>query len=356
MADLLSIENLQVKFRLREGDVFALHDVTLPVAAGRVLAVVGESGCGKSMTAKAVLGLLPERAQLTGGRLLLYPTRGGGAPADIAAMKPGSKELRAIRGKRISMIFQEPMASFSPVHTIGEQIAEVVRLHERQLSKADVKKRVIEILRLVSIPMPERRMHAYPHQLSGGLRQRAMIAMALVCSPELVIADEPTTALDVTIQGQILNLLRDLQKRMGMAVMLITHDLGVVAQVADDVAVMYLGRVVERNSVEGVFRTPRHPYTRGMLESIPRLGAGNTQRLAAIPGSVPGAFSQVAGCPFHPRCPFVMRGICDRGGPPPMVRFEDGGLAACHLYTDGRDGFPPDASEAYHATTEAVAP
>lgn len=346
MADLLSIENLQVKFRLREGDVYALHDVTLPVAAGRVLAVVGESGCGKSMTAKAVLGLLPARSEITSGRILLYPAKGGGAPVDIASLPQDSRQLRDLRGRRVSMIFQEPMASFSPVHTIGDQISEVVRLHEN-LSKAQVRERVIEILRLVSIPMPERRMHAFPHQLSGGLRQRAMIAMALVCNPELVIADEPTTALDVTIQGQILNLLRDLQKRLGMAVMLITHDLGVVAQVADDVAVMYLGRVVERNTVEGIFQSPRHPYTRGMLESIPKLGSGNQERLTAIPGSVPSAYMRVPGCPFHPRCPFKIEGVCDRGAPPPMVPFDDGGLAACHLYTDGRDGFPPDAEEKY---------
>lgn len=353
MADLLSIENLQVKFNLREGDVFALHDVTLPVAAGRVLAVVGESGCGKSMTAKAVLGLLPQRAKITGGRILLYPEKGGGAPLDIAALPPNSPPLRALRGKRISMIFQEPMASFSPVHTIGEQIAEVVRLHEK-LSAAQVRERVIEILGLVSIPSPETRMHAYPHQLSGGLRQRAMIAMALVCNPELVIADEPTTALDVTIQGQILNLLRDLQKRLHMAVMLITHDLGVVAQVADDVAVMYLGRVVERNSVEGIFQSPRHPYTRGMLESIPRLGTGNIQRLTAIPGSVPSVYMRLPGCPFHPRCPFKIEGVCDRGAPPPMVSFDDGGQVACHLYTDGRNGFPPDAEARYKRESAEV--
>lgn len=353
MPDLLSIENLRVKFHLREGDVYALQDVTLSVPAGRILAVVGESGCGKSMTAKSALGLLPQRAELETGRILLYPSRGGGAPVDIAKLPPTSAAMRAIRGRRISMIFQEPMASFSPVHTIGDQIGEVVRLHEN-LSQREVRERVIEILRLVSVPMPERRMNAYPHQLSGGLRQRAMIAMALVCKPELVIADEPTTALDVTIQGQILHLLRDLQQRLGMAVMMITHDLGVVAQVADDVAVMYFGRVVERNTVEGIFREPRHPYTRGMLESVPRLGAGNTQRLAAIPGSVPSAHTRLTGCPFHPRCAFAIPGVCDRGAAPPTVHFDDGGSVACHLYTDGRDGIPEAApSTPSHDSVEA---
>lgn len=339
MADLLSIENLEVKLKLREGEVNALHDVTMAVPAGKVLAVVGESGCGKSMTAKCTLGLLPARAKITRGRMLLYPPKGGGAPVDLAALKPSGPVMRSIRGKRISMIFQEPMASFSPVHTIGDQIAEVVRLHEK-LPRAQVRERVIEILRLVSIPMPERRMHAYPHQLSGGLRQRAMIAMALACRPELVIADEPTTALDVTIQGQILNLLRDLQQRLGMAIMLITHDLGVVAQVADEVAVMYLGRVVERNSVEGIFSNARHPYTRALLESIPRLGSGNTQRLPRVAGSVPSALVKVPGCPFHPRCPFVIRGVCDRGAPPPEVGGGDGGTVACHLYLESRGGLP----------------
>ncbi len=339
MADLLSIENLQVKIRLREGEVTALHDVSMAVPAGKILAVVGESGCGKSMTAKCLLGLLPPRAEITKGRMLMYPTRGGGAPLDIAKLDPRGKPFRQIRGKRISMIFQEPMASFSPVHTIGEQIAEVIRLHEN-LSKSEVRERVIEILSLVSIPMPQRRMNAYPHELSGGLRQRAMIAMALACRPELVVADEPTTALDVTIQGQILNLLRDLQQRLGMAIMLITHDLGVVAQVADEVAVMYLGRVVERNSTEGLFLEPRHPYTRGLLESIPKLGSGNRQRLSSIPGSVPSAFVKVAGCPFHPRCPYAIPGICDRGAPPPEVAFPRGAAVACHLYTDGRGGIP----------------
>jgi peptide/nickel transport system ATP-binding protein len=351
MADLLRIENLEVKFDLREGEVNALYDVSMTVPTGKILAVVGESGCGKSMTAKTLLGLLPPRAKITRGRILLYPSRGGGAPIDIAKLKPSGREMRAIRGKRISMIFQEPMASFSPVHTIGEQISEVVRLHENFNSK-QVRERVLEILSLVSIPMPERRVNAYPHELSGGLRQRAMIAMALACRPELVVADEPTTALDVTIQGQILKLLRDLQQQMGMAIMLITHDLGVVAQVADEVAVMYLGRVVERNTVEGIFREPRHPYTRGMLDSMPKLGSGNTARLASIPGSVPSAFTKVVGCPFHPRCPFAMPGICNRGAPPPDVPMPDGGSVACHLYTDGRDGIPADAAAAFGARRE----
>ena len=334
MADLLSIENLEVKLSLREGQVNALYDVNMRVPSGKILAVVGESGCGKSMTAKCLLGLLPQRAEITRGRMLLYPAQGGGAPIDLAQLPANGREMRAIRGKRISMIFQEPMASFSPVHTIGDQIGEVIRLHEN-LNRVQVRERVIEMLRLVAVPEPEKRLNAFPHQLSGGLRQRAMIAMALACKPELVIADEPTTALDVTIQGQILRLLRDLQQQMGMSIILITHDLGVVAQVADEVAVMYLGRVVEHNSVEEIFRNPRHPYTQGLLESIPRLGSGNRDRLASIPGSVPSAFMRVPGCPFHPRCKFVIRGVCDRGAVPPDFVAGDGGGVACYLYREG---------------------
>lgn len=339
MTDLLKIENLEVKLHLREGVVNALHDVNMTVPAGKILAVVGESGCGKSMTAKCLLGLLPERARIARGSMKLASTTG--APTvDIARLPQNSPEMRRIRGKRISMIFQEPMASFSPVHTIGDQIGEVVRLHEN-VSRREARSRVIELLALVSIPQPKRRVDAYPHELSGGLRQRAMIAMALAVRPELVVADEPTTALDVTIQGQVLNLLRDLQQKFGMAIMLITHDLGVVAQVADDVAVMYLGRVVEANSVQGIFREPRHPYTRGLLDSVPRLGSGNTPRLASIPGSVPSAFVRVAGCPFHPRCEHAIAGVCDVGAPPPETHFADGASVACVLYNDNRGGLPP---------------
>jgi peptide/nickel transport system ATP-binding protein len=334
---LLHIENLQVRFDLREGAVTAIHDLSLAVPAGKVVALVGESGCGKSVTAKAILGLLPATARITNGKILLSSTKDEAA-VDIASLSRTSRALRSIRGKRISMIFQEPMASLSPVHTIGDQIAEIIRLHQRT-NAAKTREQVLEILRLVSIPSPEQRMKAYPHEMSGGLRQRAMIAMALACRPELVIADEPTTALDVTLQAQILDLLRDLQRRLGMAILMITHDLGVVAQIADEVAVMYNGRIVEKNTVAEIFRNPRHPYTVGLLESVPRVGQGNKVRLASIPGSVPGPFATIEGCPFHPRCTRRINGVCDVGAAPPLTLLPDGASVACHLYpTDAVTG------------------
>lgn len=332
MSDLVRVEDLEIRFKLREGTVAAVNGVSLAIPRGKVLALVGESGCGKSVTAKALLGLLPANATITHGRILLAGKQEGEAPVDIATLQGNGRVMRSIRGRRVSMIFQEPMASFSPVHTIGDQIGEVVRLHEK-VNRRETRDRVIEILRLVSVPMPERRLNAYPHELSGGLRQRAMIAMALACSPELVIADEPTTALDVTLQAQILNLLRDLQQRLHMAVLMITHDLGVVAQIADEVAVMYSGRIVEKNGVEELFRNPRHPYTQGLLESVPKVGEGNERRLASIPGSVPGPFTKLPGCPFHPRCRSAIGGVCDRGEVPPMTQPEGSGSVACHLYS-----------------------
>jgi peptide/nickel transport system ATP-binding protein len=231
------------------------------------------------------------------------------------------------------MIFQEPMVSLSPVHTVGDQIGETVRLHQSQ-SRSEARARAVEMLRLVGVPMPERRVDAYPHELSGGLRQRCMIAMALACRPRLLIADEPTTALDVTIQAQILRLMRSLQDELGMAVMMITHDLGVIAETSHDVAVMYLGRVVEYAPVRELFANPRHPYTQGLLECVPRFGRGHQARLASIPGSVPDPFSQPAGCPFHPRCARRIAGVCDRGDPPADVEVAPGHRVACVLYGD----------------------
>jgi oligopeptide/dipeptide ABC transporter ATP-binding protein len=234
------------------------------------------------------------------------------------------------------MIFQEPMTSLSPVHTVGNQIMESARLHQRA-SRSEARERAVEMLRLVGVPMAERRVDAYPHELSGGLRQRCMIAMALCCHPRLLIADEPTTALDVTIQAQILNLIERLQKELGMAVMMITHDLGVIAETADEVAVMYLGRVVERGSADDLFNRPRHPYTVGLLESIPRIGKGNAERLASIPGTLPDPFLKPSGCPFHPRCARCMKGVCDSGAAPATRTVEPEHAVACHLYSERRE-------------------
>ena len=328
---LLDIQNLEVKFFLKEGTVHAVNGVDLRLYPRRTLGVVGESGCGKSITARAAMRILPSRGEITGGRIYLAPRDGAAEPLELVSLPADGRVMRRIRGADISMIFQEPMTSFSPVHTVGNQIGEVVRLHQNA-SRSEARERVAEMLRLVGVPMAEKRVDAYPHELSGGLRQRCMIAMALCCHPRLLVADEPTTALDVTIQSQILNLIGQLQQDLGMAVMMITHDLGVIAETADDVAVMYLGRVVEQADAETVFAEPRHPYTQGLLRSVPRMGGGNTERLAQIPGSVPDPFTTLQGCPFHPRCPKRIAGLCDRGAPPPFLERAPGHSVACHLY------------------------
>ncbi len=293
---LLEVRELQTHFFTDDGVVRAVDGVSYTLGAGETLAVVGESGSGKSVTSLSILRLIPTPpGRIVGGHIRF---RG----RDLLSLP--ESEMRAIRGREISMIFQEPMTSLNPVHTCGDQIAEVVRLHEK-LGKSEARVRAIEMLKLVGIPSPETRVDEYPHQMSGGMRQRVMIAMALACRPAVLIADEPTTALDVTIQAQILDLLRRLRKELGMAVLLITHDLGVVAETADRVAVMYAGQVVEQGHVRTVFRGTRHPYTAGLLASLPRLG-GQTERLRVIPGTVPDPAAFPSGCRFHPRCPVAI--------------------------------------------------
>ena len=339
MENLIEIKNLDVRFYLKEGTVRAVNGIDMAIPANRTLGVVGESGCGKSITARAMLRILPPRGRIVSGSIRLAPREGKGTSVDIAALSLNGPELRRIRGGDIAMIFQEPMTSLSPVHTIGNQIVESIRLHQGA-SRTEARDRAIAMLRLVGVPMPERRVDAYPHELSGGLRQRSMIAMALSCHPRLLVADEPTTALDVTIQAQILNLIEQLQRELGMAVMMITHDLGVIAETADEVAVMYLGRIVERGSVEAIFTDPLHPYTRGLLASIPRIGKGNRERLASIPGTLPDPFTMPPGCAFHPRCPQCIKGVCDAGPAPPQGSGCDRSdpsdrsdhTVACHLY------------------------
>ena len=338
MDNLLQIDNLEVKFFLKEGTVHAVNGVSMSLARHKTLGVVGESGCGKSVTALATMGILPSRGSITNGQIWLAPRNGhqSARPVDLASLSPGGKDMRGIRGADISMVFQEPMTSLSPVHTIGNQIGECVRLHQ-DAGKKEATERVVEMLRLVGVPMAEKRLYAYPHELSGGLRQRCMIAMALSCNPRLLIADEPTTALDVTIQGQILNLIRRLQRDLGMSVMMITHDLGIIAETADEVVVMYLGRIVEQAGVHALFEDPKHPYTQGLLRSVPRIGKGNTERLASIPGSVPDPFTTLRGCPMHPRCERCIKGVCDTGSPPPSVEVASGHHVACHLYGSSED-------------------
>ncbi len=291
---LLRIEGLRTQFRTQMGLVNAVDGVSLSVARGKTLGIVGESGCGKSMLSLSVMRLVPQPGRIADGRVMFDNT-------DLLSLSP--EAMRAIRGKRIGMIFQEPMTSLNPVFSIGDQITEAIRAHEKSAGKASLRARAIAALDRVRIPAASRRLDEYPHQMSGGMRQRVMIAMALACDPDLLIADEPTTALDVTVQAQILDLLRDLQEQSGMAIILITHDLGVVAEMADEVAVMYAGRVVERASGTEIFDDPQHPYTLGLLGSIPKLEETH-ERLLAIEGAVPPPFDLPAGCRFHPRCVF----------------------------------------------------
>ena len=314
---LLEVRNLKTWFKLDEGTVKALDGATFDVKRGKTLCIVGESGCGKSMTARSILQIVQPPGKVVEGEMLFNRKDAAGAisTVDLAALDPKGKEIRSIRGKEIAMIFQEPMTSFSPVHTIGNQIAENVLLHS-PVSKAEARLHSIDMLKTVGVPRAEDRFDTYPYQLSGGLRQRAMIAMALSNSPALLIADEPTTALDVTTQAQILELMRGLQDELGMAMIFITHDLGVVAEIADEVAVMYLGIVAERGSVDQIFHAPKHPYTRALLQSIPRLGQASRERLDSIRGMVPDPYNRPDGCPFNTRCDFAMPGVCDRIVPP----------------------------------------
>jgi peptide/nickel transport system ATP-binding protein len=318
---VLDVKGLRTVFFTNSGLFKAVDDVSFSVRRGETLAIVGESGCGKSVTALSVMRLVPDPpGRIVGGSIMLEGT-------DLLSLD--ESEMRAIRGNRISMIFQEPMTSLNPVTRIGDQITEAVRLH-RQMSRKEATAKAVEMLRLVKIPEAERRAQEYPHQLSGGMRQRAMIAMALACRPALLIADEPTTALDVTIQAQILALILELQKELGMGLVLITHDLGVVAQTAQRVVVMYAGRKVEEADVETLFASPRHPYTRGLMASIPSLPSLSTNAdapLVEIPGMVPSLTNLPKGCAFAPRCGLVMARC--REEYPPLQAWDENHLAAC---------------------------
>jgi peptide/nickel transport system ATP-binding protein len=320
---LLEIKGLKTHFFTEEGVVHAVDGVDLRIDKGETLGVVGESGCGKTVTALSIMKLIP----MPPGRIvegqMLYQGR------DLVTLP--AAQMRKVRGKEISMVFQEPMTSLNPVFTIGEQIAEAIRLHEG-LGRRDAMVKTVEMLKLVHIPNPERRVKDYPHQLSGGMRQRVMIAMALSCTPKLLIADEPTTALDVTIQAQILELLNELKAKIGMAVLLITHDMGVIAETAQRVMVMYAGKVVEEAPVKELFKEPLHPYTQGLLRSIPRIDLAATKklRLEAIPGVVPSLINPPVGCRFAPRCQFVKPSYTEKE--PPLKEVRPGHKVACWLY------------------------
>ena len=342
---LISVQDLKTHFFLDEGTVRAVDGVSFDLGRGATLGVVGESGCGKSVLARSIIRIVPPPGRTIEGSVMYYRAPHDGSdgraqevtPIDLAFLEPDGADIRDIRGGEITMIFQEPMVSFSPVHTIGAQIIEAVMLH-RDLSQQEARNLAVETLRRVGIPNPELRVDEYPFRLSGGMRQRAMIAMALSSNPALLIADEPTTALDVTTQAQILDLMADLQEEFGMAMMLISHNLGVVAQMTEEIIVMYLGKVVERADVKTLFNDPKHPYTQELLKSIPQLRrTRQTDRLAAIRGSVPSPYMRPSGCPFHPRCPKFIEGECD-ANEPELTQVADGHLVRCLLYSESGGG------------------
>ena len=322
---LLDIRDLKTYFHTDDGIVRAVDGVSLSIAPEKTLGVVGESGCGKSITAFSTMRLIPSPpGKIEHGQILFHKAPESD-PIDLTQLNPKGAQMRDIRGNDIAMIFQEPMTSLSPVHTVGNQIAEAIRLHQNT-DKKEARERAIDALNKVRLPRPDRQVDAYPHELSGGMRQRAMIAMALSCNPSLLIADEPTTALDVTVQAQILDLMRHLQSDIGMAIMLITHDLGVVASMADYVAVMYLGKIVEYADTRTVFKNPRHPYTRGLLNSIPQVG--QKRRLVPIEGTIPDPFEIPQGCAFAPRCPHAMDKCREE---PQLLEIESGHRVSCWL-------------------------
>lgn len=327
---LLEIRHLKTSFFTEEGVAQAVDDVSFTIPRGKTVGVVGESGCGKSVTAMSAMGLILPPGKVVGGEILFHDRETGKA---VDLLKLPEAEMRKYRGGHLAMIFQEPMSSLNPVFRIGKQIAEAIELHTPGITKKEALARAVEMLKKVRIPEPELRAKDYPHNFSGGMRQRAMIAMALSCGPDLLIADEPTTALDVTIQAQILELLNDLKRSSGMSIMMITHDLGVIAEMADEVVVMYASKVVEKTDAKTVFTKPTHPYTLGLLEARPELGNedsyGGKKELYSIPGMVPSPLNFPSGCKFHPRCPKCRR-IC-REKEPELVEIAPGHEVRCHF-------------------------
>ena len=339
---LLSVRNLKTYFFLDEGVVKAVDGVSFDVYPGQVVGIVGESGCGKSVAIKSVLRIVPPPGRHANGQILYRPQKqatyegiGPEGAIDLAQLNERGKQMRALRGAEIALIPQEPMASFSPVHTIGNQVIEAIRLHQ-PVSKQEAWQLAVERMHEVGVPSPEQRMNAYSWELSGGLRQRAMIAMALSCQPSLLIADEPTTAIDVTTQAQVLTLLKGLQATHQMAIIFITHDLGVIAQMADWVVVMYLGRVMEQGPADDIFHNPQHPYTRALLESIPTVHSAARTMLPTIAGSIPHPFNRPPGCPYYPRCREFMAGTCDQRTPA-LQPIGERQFVSCFLHHDVAD-------------------
>ena len=327
--NVLEIRDLKVEFKTEEGMLRAVDGVSFSMERGRTLGLVGESGCGKSVTSQALLRLVPPNGTVSGTILL---NRRAGHPVDIGALESGGPELRALRGKDISIIFQEPMTSFSPLYTMGNQLMEAIMLHGTR-NKAEARRSAVELLRKVGIANPEKRIDEYPHEFSGGMRQRVMIAMALCGEPDVLIADEPTTALDVTIQAQVLELMKELQESFGMSILFITHDLGVVAEMCDNVCVMYLGKIVEQAPVDDIFHKPAHPYTRGLLQSVPRIGRKSEEPLECIEGVVPIPLDPPPMCGFHERCGRRIEGLCESHDVP-MAEIAPGHFVRCFLYPE----------------------
>lgn len=330
---LLKVENLKTYFKLDEGTLKAVEGAGFELNQQDTLGIIGESGCGKSVTALSILRIVPPPGITISGNI--HFKMEDGKSLDLITLDPNGERIRAIRGKMISMIFQEPMTSLSPVHTIGEQIMEAILLHKTK-NKAEARDLTLEMLNQVGISNPSQRMNEYSYQLSGGLRQRAMIAMALSCSPSLLIADEPTTALDVTVQAQILDLIKSLQEQIGMSVLYITHNLGVIAEIADEVAVMYLGRIVEKGRMRALFKNPLHPYTSRLLKSIPRLGKKARKRLDAIRGNVPLPLDPPWQCGFYSRCPEAIDGVCNKEIPA-LVKLDEDHLVRCFLHSKEKE-------------------
>lgn len=324
-APLIDIQNLHVAFPTDDGIVNAVQDVSFAIPRGGTVGLVGESGCGKSMTGLALLQLISKPGKVAGGHIQYYGAASATPVHDIAILDPRGDDIRSIRGRHVAMIFQEPMSSLNPVYTVGQQISEMILAHEK-VDKREARNRSVEMLKKVGIPAPEQRIDEFPHQLSGGMRQRAIIAIALACNPALLIADEPTTALDVTVQAQILDLMRQLQDEMGMAILMISHDLGVIADLAEQVVVMYAGRVVEKGTAEQVFYSPQHPYTQGLLRSAPVMGTKSAARLYSIPGTVPNPLQMPRGCSFRPRCPERFAKCLEM---PALLPVENAQLARC---------------------------
>jgi len=333
---LLSIRDLKIQIEMDNGTMQAVDGVDFEIYKGKTLGLVGESGCGKSLTSRSIISINPKECETTGTITYHSESEPSLKDVNLLSLKKTGKQMRSIRGRKISMIFQEPMTAFSPMYTIGNQIMEAIRIHQTR-DKKEAKRIALEMLAKVGISDQAKRFDQYPHEFSGGMRQRAMISMALSCNPEILIADEPTTALDVTIQAQVLELMKSLQVEFGMAILLVTHDLGIIAEMCDDVAVMYLGKIVEQAPVNEIFSNPKHPYTKGLMKSMPKLGGNKTRRLDSIEGSVPMPIDMPPMCGFYDRCSERIEGVCNMKSVP-KTSINEEHMVRCFLYSDQSEG------------------